>query len=99
MLETDLEIVEALELNEDHELDAFRKKEYVEEQLDQMKKIIWRLRVDRMLLAHAEARNDDEETEKEAKMKANQREIDRMAEAVTNLTDLKGELKELHPES
>lgn len=92
LLDHDKALVKKYKLTNDHELDREDKASYVETQLTEIKWQIWRSRVDALLNRGLTAKDEDEEVAIAEQIRKHEKDVDRFAEAVTLLTQLKKEL-------
>ena len=92
LLKTDKELATKLGLTEVHETTKEDKLEYLNSQIDSIKSIIWRNRVD--LILNHNIKTEGKEQAKQVADKIDQFEgdIERYAEAVTLMEQLKSEL-------
>lgn len=92
LLDSDKALVKKLGLNEDHELETEDKKLFVATQVEEMKKILWRNRVDAMLNRNIKTETEDEKDAVAAKIKEHEKEAKQFAEAITLMTQVRDEL-------
>ena len=100
MLDIDNETVRVLDLDSRHDLpltstdkDTVSKVGYIEAQIEQMKAVLWRMRVDYVILAKAATETEDQTEEKATKLKTNRKEMDQFKNALSVLDTLKSELE------
>lgn len=92
MLDVDRDLVEKFEISDAHELHEDAKRAFVEEQVLQVKKMAWRLRVDIMVLTASKPQTDDEEAEKANKIRGFEKELAKYTEAINSFNAIIAEL-------
>ena len=92
LLKTDKELVTKLGLTDVHETSVEEKKDYLDAQIDSIKSIIWRNRVDVVLNKHIKTEGKEQAKQVADKIDQFETDIERYAEAVTLMEQLKSEL-------
>lgn len=69
MFDVDKELVKKYGIGEEHELPHEDKLAFVQEQIAQVQKIVWRIRFDIMVLTDSKPETEDETVEKERKIR------------------------------
>lgn len=90
LLKSDAKLVKDFGITDD--LTNEEKKSYIQDQIDSIKSMIWRLRVDTILNSEMEAKTETEEAERDAKVRSYKNDIRQMTAAVNVLNELKSEL-------
>lgn len=93
MLELDKNLVEEYGISPRHEPSLDEKREFVAEQVSQIQKMAWRVRVDMMVMNSSEPHNDDEQEEKDTKLKNFRKELSKYIEALTSFNKILDELE------
>lgn len=92
MIELDNTLVEKYGITPRHEPSDDDKRAFVEEQINQIQKMVWRVRCDIMVLNASDVANDDESEEKKAKIKGFNKELGKYVEALTSFNKILDEL-------
>lgn len=93
MLDKDKLVVKKTGIKEGHELHIDDKLSYVEVQITEMQKILWRMRVDQMILNDARPSTEEEAMVKEQKLAQNVKEIQKFVDGISSLLKIQDELE------
>ena len=92
LLKSDAELATKLGLTDAHDLSKAEKLDYLEAQIESIKGIIWRNRVDVILNHNIKLEGKEQQKQARDKIEAFEGDIERYAEAVSLMEQLKSEL-------